>query len=221
MIFLVLFTILFVLCSGLVLAFDINPAVLYKSKRIRAGFLEISAIGKKAVGNSAPFRQLQRYRNSRKKDKIKTELLESLSYIRNIAILGTSDKLSVQVLLADLSEQSRYISPVFLSMAHSLNNGDSERAASELKTVLSESYAEDIGRLIVSWEEMDPKELIQTLEVYRNMLKEEALTRTRRRDELISDVVYFPVVLNCMAVLLNFLYVAYYLEQKELLSLFF
>ena len=46
-------------------------------------------------------------------------------------------------------------------------------------------------------------------------------TKIRRRDELISDLVYFPVVLNCVVVLLNFLYVAYFLQQKEILSLFF
>ena len=49
----------------------------------------------------------------------------------------------------------------------------------------------------------------------------ERITRIRKRDELMSDIIYFPVVIDCMVVLLNFLYVAYFLQQKELMELFF
>ena len=47
------------------------------------------------------------------------------------------------------------------------------------------------------------------------------LTKQKRRDEMVSDLVYFPVVVNAMAVLMNFIYVAYFLQQKEALNVLF
>ena len=38
---------------------------------------------------------------------------------------------------------------------------------------------------------------------------------------MVSDLVYFPVVVNAMAVLMNFIYVAYFLQQKEALNVLF
>ena len=70
-------------------------------------------------------------------------------------------------------------------------------------------------------QDVRPEDLIGTVEIYRSTIQGARTTRIMRRDEIISDLVYIPVVLNCAVVLLNFLYIAYFLEQKELLSLFF
>ena len=39
------------------------------------------------------------------------------------------------------------------------------------------------------------------------------------RVQAVSDLAYFPVVINCMAVLLNFIYVAYFIAQKDQLGM--
>ena len=52
-------------------------------------------------------------------------------------------------------------------------------------------------------------------------MREDRLTKQKRRDEMVSDLVYFPVVVNAMAVLMNFIYVAYFLQQKEALNVLF
>ena len=101
------------------------------------------------------------------------------------------------------------------------DSGSFNKAAEALYDALGESSARDIGSFLASWEDIPPEELIQSIDLYRSGLIEARLTKQRKRDEIISDLVYFPVVLNCMVVLLNFLYVAYFLQQKELLSFFF
>ena len=186
-----------------------------------AGLRALAGKGRDAVKRSRPYSEAGRLIAAVRREKLKSELSESLAYTRNIAILGSRDKLSAQALLSGLAGQAHLLRPVFLDMAHSLNLNDRERAAGALYTALPEPYSKDIGVFLASWEDIDPQGLVQTLEVYRSMLLEDRMTRIRKKDELISDLIYLPVVLNCMVVLLNFLYVAYFLEQKELLSLFF
>jgi hypothetical protein len=50
-------------------------------------------------------------------------------------------------------------------------------------------------------------------------MNEVSLTLRKKRDETISDLIYLPVVVNLMIVFINFIYVAYFLDQKEMLTL--
>ena len=121
--------------------------------------------------------------------------------------------MSAQLLLEELSELSKDLGPVFLSMARSIQMFDKETAARQLFEALPFSYAKDIGEFLAGWEDIPPSDLLNTVEVYRSALREDRLTRQKRRDETISDLVYFPVVVNSMVVLLNFIYVAYFLQH--------
>jgi hypothetical protein len=53
-------------------------------------------------------------------------------------------------------------------------------------------------------------------------MKEMRLTARKKKDELVSDLIYLPVVANILIVFLNFIFVAYFVEQKDMLAgLFF
>ena len=181
----------------------------------------IAEKGEKAAKNTALFGLWKRFSTGRRKDRLMLELSESLAYIRNIAVLGQAGQISAEMLLSELSGFAKLLGPVFSDMAVSLRQGDNKKASEALYSALGESSARDIGSFLASWEDIPPAELLQSIDLYRSGIIEARLTRQRRRDEIISDLVYFPVVLNCMVVLLNFLYVAYFLQQKELLSFFF
>ena len=97
-----------------------------------------------------------------------------------------------------------------------------EEVSGVLEDVLARvKNADSADAILAAWEDVCPGDLANTIDIYRSALTGARYTRLRRRDEIISDIVYIPVVINCAAVLLNFLYIAYFLEQKELLSLFF
>lgn len=179
--------------------------------------------GKKgsAKGFSKVTGLVARLKSSRKKEQMDQELSEALSYIRNLVILGRGETMSGELLMEELSEVTRLLSPVFLDMATSLHVNDKERASSALYKAMGDSASRDIGAFLARWEDIPPKELASSVEAYRSTLREKRETALRRKDEIISDLVYFPVIANSMAVLLNFIYVAYFLEQKEALSVLF
>lgn len=170
---------------------------------------------------SAPYKKLQQFALGRKREAMQRDLAESLSYIKNLVVIGRGENMSAQLLLEELSELSKDLGPVFLSMARCVQLFDKQTAAQQLYDALPFSYAKDIGEFLSGWEDVPPADLLNTVEVYRSALREARLTKQKRRDEMISDLVYFPVVVNAMAVLMNFIYVAYFLQQREALSVLF
>ena len=170
---------------------------------------------------SAPYRKLQQLSLNRKREAMQRDLAEGLSYIKNLVVIGRGENMSAQLLLEELSELSKDLGPVFLSMARCVQLFDKETAAQQLYEALPFSYAKDIGEFLAGWEDVPPSDLLNTVEVYRSALREDRLTRQKRRDEMISDLVYFPVVVNAMAVLMNFIYVAYFIQQRDALSILF
>lgn len=143
------------------------------------------------------------------------ELCGCLAYMQNLITAGRAASVSAELLLQELSELSEHLSPAFHAMMHSLRLGDEQAAEQAFCGALSRDYTLDVARLIIAWETTDPKELAAAIEAYRDLLRNRRHTAACKRDEWISDLAYFPVVMNAMVLLLNFMYVAYFIEQRE------
>jgi len=166
---------------------------------------------------SEPYKAWKKFLASKKKDKMLAELAQSLAYIKNITVLGRGRSISAVMLLEELSDMFPSLSKVYINMARYLSVNEKDNAKEALYIEMGVSYARDIGSFLAGWEDIPQDELLSSIDAYSRALRDERATRIKKRDELISDLVYFPVVINCMAVLLNFIYVAYFIEQKEAL----
>lgn len=156
-----------------------------------------------------------------KKKKLLTELMEGLSYLKNITILGRAENISAEYMLEELSDFSPGLSKTYLDMARSISTNEKYLAKDALYIATGSSYARDIGDFLTSWEDIPQNELLSSIEAYLNVMREEQITKQQTKDELVSDLVYLPVVINCMLVLLNFIFVSYFLEQEESLAQLF
>jgi len=52
-------------------------------------------------------------------------------------------------------------------------------------------------------------------------MREKRTTELMRKTETMSDLVYLPVVAGVLAVFMNFVYTAYFIEQKDMLMQIF
>ncbi len=157
-------------------------------------------------------------RRAAQRDRMERDLAEALAYLKNIVILGRGSRMSAELMLEELASLGGSLSAVFENMAHSLHVNDKEAAALALPAALPGGRSGDIGRFLAGWEDVPPAELADTVEIYRTALREEQAGRRERHDELISDLIYFPVVMDCMLVLLNFIFIAFFINQREALQ---
>ena len=145
------------------------------------------------------------------------EIAQGISYLRNAAAMGRGEYMSTELLLSELAASSRVLGDVYYSMANYLRLGDVEAALRIMGEQVKIPVAADYGRLLIQWEKLEPSLLLETLVSYQKAIDQVRLTKQKKKDEMISDLIYFPVIMNVMLILINFIYVAYFIEQRNAL----
>lgn len=165
----------------------------------------------------AALRELIRSNRNQKKDR---EIFEAITLLRNMAAIGKGRTTSTDYILQMLVEQSGILQPAYTKMLSLLRINRRDEAANFFYEQVQTPISKDFSRLLIQWDEIDPEELTETLLSYEKSIKEVRITNQKRRDEIVSDLVYFPVVLNVLLIFINFIYVAYFIQQRELLQMF-
>lgn len=177
------------------------------------GFLESR---KKNSLNRAAFRWVWSYRE-KKMDK---EIFESISFLRNLASTDKGRSSSADYIIEKLSEHNGLLQPIFIKMLNLLRVNRTKEAAALFSQKVGTSAARDFAELLMQWDKLEPSQLLETLLSYEKSMKAARLTDQKRRDEIISDLIYFPVVVNILIIFINFIYIAYFIDQKEMLRMF-
>lgn len=162
------------------------------------------------------FRQIRTYREK----KMDREIFESITFLRNLASIEKGRSSSSDYIIEKLSEHNGLLQPIFIRMLNLLRVNQPKEATALFSQKVGTPAGRDFAGLLIQWDRLEPGELLETLLSYEKSMKAVRLTDQKRRDEIISDLIYFPVVVNILVIFINFIYVAYFLDQKEMLQMF-
>ena len=171
---------------------------------------------KKGSRFEAVYRWIAAYREK----KMDREIFESITFLRNLASIEKGRSSSTDYIIEQLSEYNGLLQPIFIKMLNLLRVNKPKEAASLFAQKVGTQAARDFAGLLIQWDRLEPGELLETLLSYETSMKAVRLTNQKRRDEVVSDLIYFPVVVNILVIFINFIYVAYFLDQKEMLQMF-
>jgi hypothetical protein len=152
--------------------------------------------------------------------KMDKEIFEGITFLRNIASIDKGRNTRSEYVIQKLSEQDGLLQPAYITMLSLLHLNKKVEALEGFYQEVKTSFGKDYARLLIKWDEIPPADLSETLLSYEKSIKEARITNQKRKDEIISDLIYFPVVLNVLIIFVNFIYVAYFIQQKELLQIF-
>lgn len=161
--------------------------------------------------------EIIRNNRNQKRDR---EIFEAITFLRNMASIGKGRATSTDYILQMLTEQPGILRPAYIKMLSLLRLNRRDEAANYFYEQVQTPISKDFSRLLIQWDDIDPVELTETLLSYEKSIKEIRITNQKRRDEIVSDLIYFPVVLNVLLIFINFIYVAYFIQQKEMLQMF-
>ena len=190
----------------------------YQKAVKRAKRWRIQAVRNLPSGIS-PLPQLKLFLKKIKKARMESELYETVAFLRNAILLGNGRVKGADSLIEELSTRRGYLAAVFGKVLRLIRQNQKEEALRCFTEELGETQGSDFGRLLLAWDEMDPSLLEESLFSYQKCIREVRLTARKKKDEVISDLIYLPVVLNVMLVFLNFIYVGYFIDQKEMLTM--
>ena len=165
--------------------------------------------------------QIQEWLKKRRGERIDKEIYESISFLRNIIALGNGRRAGSDYIIEQLSHKEGLLQPIYIRMLRFLRVGKLEEAVKSFSGEAFTHVALDFGDLLLKWDALDPLELTEILISYQKNIKESKSTAQRRQDEIISEFIYFPIVLNVFVIFINFIMVGYFMEQQHMFSLLF
>ncbi len=163
------------------------------------------------------------YRLKRKyeEDKIMKEIYEGISFLRNIINMDKGKNTTTDFIISRLAEKKGILKKTYNKMLVEIRVGNLEEAIELMGNRVDRPIAKEFGNLLIQWDSIEPEKLKPTLLSYQKTIREINITREKKQDEAVSEIIYFPVMINVMVIFLNFIYVAYFIEQKEILSKIF
>lgn len=170
--------------------------------------------------NRSPFMFISRLIRSYREQKMDREIFESITFLRNLASIDKGREYSSDTIIEKLAENDGLLRPIFIKMLNLLRINKPREAAELFTEKVGTRAGKDFAVILIKWDQLNPSELVETLFSYEKSMKSMRITAQKRKDEIISELIYFPVVLNILIIFINFIYVAYFIEQKEMFVLF-
>jgi hypothetical protein len=159
--------------------------------------------------------------HKRRCEKMDREIFDAISTIRNIIATHRGGRVSADMLLEQLAQADGLLAPVYKKALSYLRVNKKEAMITVFAEEVGTEIAQDFIRIIVRWDDVAPEKLASTLLSYQSAMKEIRTTQLKRSGEVLSDVVFFPVILNVLIVLMNFIFVGYFIEQRDLINQLF
>lgn len=149
------------------------------------------------------------------------EIFDAISFVRNIAAAGKGARVTADYLLEQLAQTEGALNVHYGRALSMLRSGRGSEIVGYFAGAVGTSMARDFMRLIIRWDQVSPDKLASTLLSYQSAMKEIRTTALKRKNELFSDLVFLPVIACVLLVLVNFIVVAYFIEQRDLMNQLF
>ncbi|MDR0885376.1 MAG: hypothetical protein LBN22_03250 [Clostridiales Family XIII bacterium] len=162
-----------------------------------------------------------RLETKRHRDHIHTEIYEGVALLRNLISTGADRRLSTDGLIEQLATLGGHLRPHYEKCLTILRRGKSDDMIAYFTSEMDFAIADDYIRLIASWDYVAPEKFKTSLVNYQSNLKEMRITNLKKKDEVISDLIYFPIVINALFIFMNFIFVGYFIEQKNMIGALF
>ena len=164
---------------------------------------------------------LLRLKKTKRGEVVQKELYSALSVLRNYAS-AEGGTVTTDFILEQFTLQDGVLKGAFSGALRLLRTGRRGDAADYFAAAAGVPLARDFILLVLDWDAVPPQKLRQAVISFQNAIKETRTTELIRKTETMSDLVYLPVVAGVLVVFVNFIYVVYFAEQRELLAeLFF
>jgi hypothetical protein len=158
---------------------------------------------------------------SRRDERANREIFEAICTARNTIAASGGAHVTADVLFEQFARSGGELAPAFGRALALLRVNRKDEMARRFAEEVNTPAAADFIRIIARWDDVSPEKLSSTLFSYQSAIKEARTTALKRRNEIYSDLIYFPAVLNVLTVLMNFIFVSYYIEQRDLFDKLF
>lgn len=158
----------------------------------------------------------QKIRQKKRVAIMEDEIYRSAALLSNITILQDQTPKGAVYIIEQLLSFSGDLRRPFEHMLYYLRQNRTEEALDAFEKEAGTKSAREYGTILLQMEKMNPADQKENITLLRKKLMEEKITGEKRKNETISDLIYIPVLANIIIIFVNFIYIGFYAEQKEL-----
>jgi hypothetical protein len=214
-------------CSAAILFICVGAMLLSPGEsrlaRVRGGLAYALGYTRRLVKSGVPFgvRPGRILPKSHRRERADREIFEAISAARNIIAASGGEHIPADALFEQFARTEGDLAPAFRRALSLLRVNRKDEMVRRFAEDVNTPMAGDFIRILSRWDDVSPEKLSSTLFSYQSAIKEARTTALKRRGEIYSDLIYFPAVLNVLVVLMNFIFVSYYIEQRDLFNTLF
>ena len=143
---------------------------------------------------------------------IELELFNILTVLKNLIITCKNTPMSAEYIISNLIEFSKLTKPQLSEFLSLYRLGKTDAAFEFFKSDIGTKIGEDFASILIKLDVMDPSELISQLELYQEAIRDRCLTEKIKKDKLVSDLAFLPVVGVVFLILINFIAISLFLD---------
>lgn len=183
-----------------------------------AGIILLSTPREQLLGVRMPFGYMLEIMQKRRKEKIDRELFSLMTQLKNLCIAQGDCPLSGDYLIEHMHRFSSCTRQALSKLLTLWRLGQIEEGCSAFAGILNTKLSIEFSSILLKLESMNPIELSSHIELFQSHIREEHMTRHMRRQEVISYVLYTPVIASAFLIMLNFMVIAIWMDTVNLIQ---
>ncbi len=208
----------YIIPIGFVIYFTINDNLTYMKIGVLIVIYIFMQPVKKIFNYQTLYGKLYSYRKNMHKRKIDIDLFYCMTRLKNLCCSQKENSVSSSYLIEMLVRDSGCTHLAFSKLLFIWRLGRKQEACEMFAEQLNTKMAYEFSKIILKLDELSPKDMVERIEIYQNHIREEKMTQDIRRQEVISYILYMPIMASAFCILLNFLIVVVVMDTMRMLQ---
>jgi len=184
-----------------------------KTLFILAAALLFTSPQDKILNIKTPFYRLKVFLMKKYKEDIEHEIYNSISQLKNIIITQEDRPLSSIYILEMIIKFANKSKNIFAKTLSFLQEGNAEGATEYFKNSVDNKSVNDLANMIIKLDYLNPLELREQLTGMQTYIRQERMTQRLKEQELISNIIFIPVIANIIVILMNFIIITIWMDS--------
>ncbi len=143
---------------------------------------------------------------------VELELFSILTVLKNLIITSKHEPMSAETIIMNVIDFANLTKKHFYGFLTLYRVGKVEQAYEYFKIEIGTKLGEDFASILIKLDVANPSEFIQQLELYQGTIRDRCVTNKMKKDKLISDFAFIPVVGILLLILLNLVAIAMFID---------
>lgn len=154
---------------------------------------------------------------NKKKD---IEIYRLLIQLKNIAITRQVKPYSADYTINQLIKFSKITKNALINFLILYDVGKEDEAYKKFTKEINTKMGNDFAMILLKLDKLNPLELVEQINIIKEKNREEHITEKHRKQNTVSDIIYFPIIIPVFILFLNFIMITIWIPKIESMMFF-